>query len=122
MSIRINNIIINYLIAGSKYKGVANLQQDKDHLNGVAIYRLDKFKQVLKGTKNWLGEYIKVGAEWICNFDIAIYRWAKINNKWSDQHFVDTKIITNVSTTVDMSTPVDQVIEQNPETIVLHKK
>ena len=111
-----------YIVAGSKYKGLANLRQDKDHINGVAIYRLDKFKHVLKGTKDWLREYIRVGAEWICNFDIAIYRWAKLNNKWNDKSFVDTKIITNVSPSVDMSTPVDQVLKQNPETIVLHKK
>lgn len=109
------------LIYGSFYKGVANITQ-REHINGVAIYNnSSELHEILEAASKYITRNIQIANEWIINFDIAISRVA-IDRNILNNKVVDTTFITNVSTVRDLTTPEAEVINEHPNTIILHKK
>lgn len=125
----------DFLIAGSKYKGV---EQDLvfktyyggEHLNGVALYKNNKDTQnLLTKSKQFLinslaKDEIKSKRHRRCNgfmnFDVAIYLLAKKNK--IDTQLKNVDFITNMSLTFDDDTKLDSIISKYPNTRIVHKK
>lgn len=117
----------DFLIAGSKYKGKAKLLPRGgwvNHLNGVAIYKnCDQLHDVLRGTRELIHFYIHKKAYVMLNYDVALwFYFDQQENINFDTVCIDTDIITNMSLHTDKNISLEQVIEQHPNTIILHKK
>ena len=126
-----NNV---FLIAGSTYKGKEKLplyESWTGHLNGIAIYRNIPFLKLFIEESKKLIEYnIKNNINNFISFDVAMHflycgSFGRKNcHSQSSLHknLIDSSIIANFSLPIDAGTPIDSVIEQYPETIILHKK
>jgi len=118
-----------FSIAGSKYKGIQKWHRVldyKDHLNGIAIYNLNKdLYKILKSSEDHLIKSVKSGVPFI-NFDIAIDEWRRseegsrfFNNS---NKLIDTKFITNASDPEDSNLSKFKILKHYPDTIILHHK
>lgn len=109
------------LIYGSFYKGVANITE-RDHINGVAIYNnTSELHALLEAAQKYIIRNVQLANQWIVNFDVAVTRVA-IDRNTLNESVIDTNYITNVSTVKDLTTSEAEVINEHPNTIVLHKK
>lgn len=142
----------SFLIGGSIYKGKQQEYLDSewsDHLNGVALYKncpdLLKLIETTESSLSYIVSYSKnlidkhkftditdpvpsgEGIDNLCvqlNYDILIYYIAKDSVQYQ-QHENDLQnipIITNISLPEDRSTSEQQVLDDHPETIILHQK
>lgn len=123
-----------FLISGSIYKGKAKVppfQVWTGHLNGVAIYRNSSFLKTFIQKSRELIEYdVKNKINNFTSFDVAMHKVYSTlfgrKNCHSSTHpekqLVNCEIISNFSLPEDKNTPLDSVIKQYPETIILHKK
>lgn len=118
-----------FSIAGSKYKGIQKWHRVldyKDHLNGIAIYNLNKdLYKILKSSEEHLVKSVKSGIPFI-NFDIAIDEWRR-SEEGSDffnesNKLIDTKFITNASDPEDSNLSRSKILKHYPDTIILHHK
>jgi hypothetical protein len=130
------DVILNYtrnnkfLIAGSLYKGV-----DKDailksyfggHLNGVAIYKnSSNLQRMLLNSKIFLINSIKNDKTNMyfrfMNYDVAIYLYLKSQNS-VEASLLDTNFITNMSSSPNNELMLENIINDYPDTRILHKK
>ena len=119
----------DFLIAGSKYKGLNewhNQLDYKDHLNGIAIYKNSMHLYfLLKESEEYLIQSVNNGTLFI-NFDIAIDEWRR--SEQGKKFFkkspplIDTHFITNASDPVDANLTLPEILHLHPETCILHHK
>ena len=120
----------NFTIAGSKYKGIQKWHRVldyKDHLNGIAIYRLNSdLETLLIHSEQHLINQVSLNKIPFINFDIAIDEWRRSP---AGQHFfnddnklVDTDFITNASDPEDTHLSQSKILKHYPNTIILHHK
>ena len=119
----------DFLIAGSQYKGNAEIPEDaewKDHLNGVAIYKnCKRLNDLLSGAKSEIVRRVKEGDhDFFINYDIAIYYHTQSSesNKKEYKSVIDTDIITNISLGADSSIREQDILTKYRKTIILHQK
>ena len=123
-----------FLISGSTYKGkvkLAPFQIWTGHLNGVAIYRNSLFlKTFIRKSKQLIKHEIHNKVSNFISFDVAMHKVYSTlfgrkhchDPKVPENHLLDCNIISNFSLPEDKNTPIESVIKQYPETIILHKK
>ena len=123
-----------FLIAGSHYKGknpLSGFEAWSGHLNGVAIYRnCDMLRILLNKSEELIKYYVRTGVNLHVNFDIAIhyYKFTLMgqelfnNRDFPENHLIDCPIIQNYSLGVDKNTPVNEILKQHPQTIIVHQK
>lgn len=124
----------DFKIAGSLYKGV-NHQIHREsyyggHLNGVGLYsNSKKTKELLKNSKKYLiqqlkNDYLKPKSKqryWeFMNYDVAIYLYAKEHNELCG--YEDTELFTNASAPEDSNITISEILNQYPDTCILHRK
>lgn len=119
----------DFLIAGSKYKGHQKwhyVLNYKDHLNGIGIYKNDKrLLDFVKSCKDYNSTVINE-SDWCINFDILLYKFLQthkgksiINHK---KPFINTDFITNVSDPNDYYLSEKNILDNHPNTIIIHQK
>ena len=116
----------DFIIAGSKYKGVNQEHQDRfyrDHLNGVAIYKNNNImKDILRDSKLQIKNYIEsneTNETWL-NFDVAMYMSARKLEKTN--MLINTTEISNYSDPACSELTIEHVLNRHPDTVILHKK
>jgi hypothetical protein len=124
----------NYTIAGSLYKG-KNYKVHREsyyggHLNGVGLYRnSEKTKKLLNNSKKYLISELKKDSffpkskqkYWeFMNYDVAIYLYAKQNNLLDG--YTDTDFFTNASAPTDSDVSLSEILNEYPNTCILHQK
>lgn len=119
----------NFLIAGSRYKGSNKWHyclSYKNHLNGVAVYKNSKLLKDLILESMEFHKLIISKKEWLINFDVAIDRYIRqpLNTKWKHKLnlFLDLETITNVSDPVDAQKSINEILEDRPDTVIIHQK
>lgn len=123
----INN---NFLIAGSTYKGLNvfhNTSNYKDHLNGVAIYKNNKkLYKLVENTELYIYKEISNKNSYGICYDTAINYWLESEDglkfKKKSQPLIEVDFITNCSDIKDQNFTKDHIMEQYPQTLILHKK
>lgn len=121
----------DFCIAGSIYKGLNKDEVYKQyygyHLNGVAIYKNSlETKSILNGScellkKELLSDVGKKKYNNFMNYDVAIYLYCKQNENYL-KRCVDTDFITNCSSGINKDYSLEKIMEEYPETRILHKK
>lgn len=126
-----------YLVAGSVYKGKDREEVSKKyysgHLNGVGLYKKsEKAHNFIKESKEYLKELLlndynsRFKMYWaFMNYDVAMYLLANKGPYFKKEYatlYKDTDIFTNCSTTEDEDLSLNSVLNEFPETIILHKK
>lgn len=119
----------DFLIAGSKYKGHQKwhyVLNYKDHLNGIAIYKNDKMLLDFVNQCKIYNRRAINDSDWCINFDILLDQFYKTNQgKNLVNHktpFINTDFITNISDPNDYHLTQSQVINNHPNTIIIHQK
>lgn len=113
----------DFIIAGSKYKGSVDIkgQYWENHLNGVAIYKNNEaLHEILSGTEKYIEKNIKK-YDYRLNFDVAIDLYL---NDFPEQKILykDTDFIVNASHPLDAGRPAIEILMQNPNAKIIHKK
>ena len=118
---------LSYNIMGSTYKGIdrektLNMYYGP-HLNGVAIYRNNDLTiHILNESKLFLINCLKEEFyRQFMNYDVAIYLYLRKLNK-VDECLYDTDFITNASDARNFKTTMKSILENYPETRIIHKK
>lgn len=114
----------DFLIAGSKYKGLGKEHYNafyKDHLNGVAIYKNnEKLKKLLVDAENYIAANIPESGYY--NFDVAINDFVKKEGLENDYNLLDSPIIVNVSDPRDKFITTKSIKETYKESLIVHQK
>jgi hypothetical protein len=125
----VDNLPSDYLIAGSTYKGHQkwhHVLNYKDHLNGIALYNNtpELLKYVQEGRH--YHESLVSRDNWSINFDVALDKFTKTQRGReltnNSELLLDTNFITNVSDPLDSYMSVDDILELEPETVIVHQK
>jgi len=126
-----------YLVAGSIYKGKEREKVSKKyyggHLNGVGLYKKsEKAKTFIKQSQEYLIELLRNDYNsrfkmyWaFMNYDVAMYLLANKGPYFKKEYaslYKDTTIFTNCSTKDDGDLSLDVILNEFPETAILHKK
>ena len=123
-----------FLISGSMYRGnleIPDYETWSGHLNGVAIYRNSEFlKTFLEQTKLVSSRYITKRINNFLAFDVAMHinyctyfgRKNCQNRFKPENHLLDCPIISNYSMSSDKDTKLETILQEYPETIILHQK
>lgn len=129
----------DYIVAGSVYKGRDETQKDmeycKEHLNGVALYKCsNKTKKFILQSRNYLKELLKNDYSrnykdkiyWaFMNYDVALYLLSvknKANIKKYRRLYKNTEIFSNYSKPCDSNISDEEILKENPKTVILHQK
>lgn len=120
----------NFLIAGSKYKGVNNFHKTlkyKNHLNGVAIYKNSHYLyKLIINVDSYIYEEISHKNSFGVCYDTAIDFWLQTKEGISFSSkippLIDVDFITNCSDSSDISTSLETTLKLYPKTLILHKK
>lgn len=117
---KLNN---KYFIYGSKYNGkLATCDIMKNHLNGVAVYnRNDEFKKYIQKVESFHKICIKNNLYLFYGYDCILYVYNK-KFRISDDLFIDSKYIINMSPNIDKNTPIDEIKKIKTLACILHQK
>lgn len=114
----------DFLIAGSKYKGVGKEHYQakyKDHLNGVAIYKNDKkLKQLINEVEKFIEKSMPESGYY--NFDVAINDYITQNKKEDYYKLLDTEIFINISDPRDKFITSKSILEAYENCLIIHQK
>ena len=123
-----------FMIAGSSYKGKCEFPHFDTwtgHINGVAIYRASKnLSTFFEFAKKTIIHHNLHHKNPFMSFDVAMHYFSCTllgrkffnNRNLPFNQLIDSPIISNYSLPQDMDTGIQEIKEQHPETIILHKK
>lgn len=123
-----------FMIAGSSYKGKCEFPHFDTwtgHINGVAIYRASKnLSTFFEFAKKTIIHHNLYHKNPFMSFDVAMHYFSCTllgrkffnNRNLPFNQLIDSPIISNYSLPQDMDIGVQEIKEQHPETIILHKK
>lgn len=122
-----------FMIAGSLYKGKQKLDiyaEWTGHLNGVAIYRRSKhFEEFSNECIKLIQHQIAHGQTPFLTFDCALYKLYSTLYGQSNYNYTSKShqmkicpLISNYSIKSDSNISVNEILEEHPETVILHQK
>jgi len=128
----VNFVDSSFCIAGSRYRGqqvISELESWSGHLNGVAIYKCSsETKYILTKAEELIKFHVKHNINKFINFDVGIHYFSQTRmfyKYFENKNFtplLNCNIISNYSLDSDMNFSIDEILEDYPNTIILHQK
>lgn len=122
----------SFCIAGSIYKGIqviSELETWSGHLNGVALYKNSlETKYILTQAEELIKYHVKHNINRFISFDIGIHYFSQTRmfyKYFENKNFtplLNCDIISNYSLDSDMNFSINEILEDYPNTIILHQK
>jgi hypothetical protein len=122
----------SFCIAGSIYKGVQVISEFETwsgHLNGIALYKnTPETKYILAQTEELIKYHVKHNINRFISFDVGIHYFSQTRMfyKYFENKnltpLLNCDIITNYSLDSDIYLSIDEILEDYPNTIILHQK